>query len=104
MEASKNVDNGLNGESVDESEGNTIQGEETESSNLLSATSASGEGILVQGSGGSKFQVTPAIVVHEVEPNQNGKSTKVDIEDEPGKYYPGVLIMIGRGVKVLVLF
>lgn len=88
MEASKNVDKGLSGESVDESEGNGTQVEVSESSTLLSTSSPSGEGILVQGSGGSKFQVTPAIVVHEVEPNQNGKSTKVDIEDEPGKYYP----------------
>ncbi|XP_056009154.1 solute carrier family 12 member 6-like isoform X2 [Ostrea edulis] len=85
MEASKNVDKGLSGESVDESEGNGTQVEVSESSTLLSTSSPSGEGILVQGSGGSKFQVTPAIVVHEVEPNQNGKSTKVDIEDEPGE-------------------
>lgn len=71
------------------SENNGTQGEETESTNLLS-TSPSGEdvgGIVVQGSGGSIFQVTPAIVVHEVEPNRNGKPCRVDFDDDDdGKY------------------
>lgn len=72
-------------------ENNETRGEETESTTLLS-TSPSGEdvgGIVVQGSGGSIFQVTPAIVVHEVEPNRNGKPCKVDFDDEnddDGKY------------------
>eukprot|EP00105_Crassostrea_gigas_P044045 XP_019928193.1 PREDICTED: solute carrier family 12 member 4 [Crassostrea gigas] len=68
----------------DSGENNETRGEETESTTLLS-TSPSGEdvgGIVVQGSGGSIFQVTPAIVVHEVEPNRNGKPCKVDFDDE----------------------
>lgn len=68
----------------DSGENNETKGEETESTTLLS-TSPSGEdvgGIVVQGSGGSIFQVTPAIVVHEVEPNRNGKPCKVDFDDE----------------------
>lgn len=75
----------------DSGENNETRGEETESTTLLS-TSPSGEdvgGIVVQGSGGSIFQVTPAIVVHEVEPNRNGKPCKVDFDDEnddDGKY------------------
>lgn len=75
----------------DSGENNETKGEETESTTLLS-TSPSGEdvgGIVVQGSGGSIFQVTPAIVVHEVEPNRNGKPCKVDFDDEnddDGKY------------------
>lgn len=68
----------------DSGENNEARGEETESTTLLS-TSPSGEdvgGIVVQGSGGSIFQVTPAIVVHEVEPNRNGKPCKVDFDDD----------------------
>lgn len=78
-------------EVADSGENNETRGEETESTTLLS-TSPSGEdvgGIVVQGSGGSIFQVTPAIVVHEVEPNRNGKPCKVDFDDEnddDGKY------------------
>lgn len=82
------------------SENNGTQGEETESTNLLS-TSPSGEdvgGIVVQGSGGSIFQVTPAIVVHEVEPNRNGKPCRVDFDDDDdGKYKYSYLIQwLGR--------
>lgn len=81
----------------DSGENNETQGEEMESTTLLS-TSPSGEdvgGIVVQGSGGSIFQVTPAIVVHEVEPNRNGKPCKVDFDDEnddDGKYKYSYLI------------
>ncbi|XP_061166626.1 solute carrier family 12 member 4-like [Saccostrea echinata] len=91
MESSENGDKGLNRETVIGSGDNETHVEDTESSTLLStSTPGSGEeegGNLVHGSGGfrSKFQVTPAIVVHEVGIDQNGKPYKVDIDDEHGE-------------------
>lgn len=98
MESSKILDNGYSENGDDNfdveikeiSESNETQEGETESTTLLSTSVPSGDdtgGIVVQGSGGSIFQVTPAIVVHEVEPtSQNGKALKVNfVDDEDGK-------------------